>query len=68
MPMEGPLHDAAAVAVSSHRQAAPDADGRASFNCNLLALIVSTITGTIRHNLGQGNPKEAENARLFRWK
>ena len=66
MPIEGPLHGAAAVAASSHRQAAPDADGRASFNCNLLALIVSTITGTIRHNLDQGNPKEAKNACLFR--
>ena len=66
MPIEGPLHGAATVAVSSHRQAAPDADGRASYNCNLLALIVSTITGTIRHNLGQGAPKEAKNACLFR--
>jgi hypothetical protein len=66
MPIEGSLHGAAAVAMSSHRQAAPDADGRASFNCNLLALIVSTITGTIRHNLDQGSPKEAKNARLFR--
>jgi hypothetical protein len=65
MPIEGPLHGAA-VAVSSHRQAAPDADGRASFNCNLLAVIVSTTTGTIRHHLDQGNPKEAKNACLFR--
>ncbi len=66
MPIEGPLYGAVAVAVSSHRQATPDADGRGSFNCNLLALIVSTITGTIHHNLGQGSPKEAKNACLFR--
>ena len=65
MPIEGPLHGAAAVAASSHRQAAPDADGRASFNCNFLALIVSPIIGTIRRNLDQGSPKEAKNACLF---